>query len=339
MRLSTHLKGRDYRDLLEIIDLTYSASGPDALFPPLFEKLDRAIGCSGAVCFPLGETGLPISKVRSPVVAEISLQLAREYTEHYWTLDPSYINCCTTRPPNRALRITDLIPISRFLNSEFAIDFAAREPYCWGLGGYVGTLRRPLAGIALHRLRRDRDFSDRDVAFLGAAMPHLSRVLLLFDDKKQRPGATGILILDDVGTVVYTNEAATHILRGKPAQAIPLPIRGPASSHERTIFRSEQGDYAIALQTVPGSYQVISLEPVRHDSLGSRLALMGLTPRQQEIASRVLSGASNKRIAGDLALTEQTVKDHVHAIFRKLGIHRRAELAARVLPLSFDEGG
>jgi DNA-binding NarL/FixJ family response regulator len=64
---------------------------------------------------------------------------------------------------------------------------------------------------------------------------------------------------------------------------------------------------------------------------------MGLTPRQQEIASRVLRGVSNKRIAGELDLTEQTVKDHLSAVFRKLGIHHRTELAARVRPLSLDE--
>ena len=64
---------------------------------------------------------------------------------------------------------------------------------------------------------------------------------------------------------------------------------------------------------------------------------MGLTPRQQEIASRVLWGVSNKRIASEWDLTEQTVKDHLNAVFRKLGIYHRAELAARVRPLSFDE--
>jgi DNA-binding NarL/FixJ family response regulator len=86
----------------------------------------------------------------------------------------------------------------------------------------------------------------------------------------------------------------------------------------------------------PGRYKVVSLEPVKHDSLRSRFAAMGLTPRQQEIAARVLWGMSNKRIAGELDLTEQTVKDHINAIFRKLGMHHRAELAARVLPLALE---
>ena len=65
----------------------------------------------------------------------------------------------------------------------------------------------------------------------------------------------------------------------------------------------------------------------------SRLAGMGLTPRQQEIASQVLRGVANKRIASEMDLAEQTVKDHIFTIFRKFGIHHRAGLAARVMPL------
>lgn len=42
-------------------------------------------------------------------------------------------------------------------------------------------------------------------------------------------------------------------------------------------------------------------------------------------------GVSNKRIASELDLTEQTVKDYINAISRKLGIHQRAELGPRVL--------
>ena len=337
MGLSAHLKGKDYRDLLEIIDLTYSASCPDALFPPLFEKLASAIGCKGVAYLPLGEGSIPTTRVRSPIVFETSSQSAREYAEYYWALDPCCITRCAKEPPNRAYRISDLIPASRFINSEFAIDYAARVPYCWGLGGHMGTPGHPLAAIALNRPRHDPDFSDRDVAFLGAVLPHLSRVLLLFEERNKLPRATGILILDVIGTVVYSNQAAAHILRGKPAEAIPLPIAQARLCQEKTIFRSDHGDYAVGVQTIPGPYKVISLEPVRHEGLSSRLAGMGLTPRQQEIASRVLRGVSNKRIAGELDLTEQTVKDHLYVIFRKLGIHHRAELAGRVLPLSLEE--
>jgi DNA-binding CsgD family transcriptional regulator len=330
MRHSARLTGKDYRDLLEIIDLTYGAICPEALFPPLFEKLARAIGCNSAVYLPVGDAGLPSAKARGCIVFDTSSQLAREYAEYYWALDPS---CVTrwTKEPNRALRITDLMPASRFIKSEFAIDFAARVPYCWGLAGTVGIPGHPIGAMALHRLRHERDFSDRDTAFVHALLPHVSRALYFLEERNQRPRATGILILDNIGTVVYSNEAAAHILKEKSPEAIPLPI-----GQAQTIFQSDQGDHTVGVQKILGNYKVVSLEPVKHDSLRSRLAVQGLTPRQQEIASRVLSGASNKRIAGELHLTEQTVKDHLHAIFRKLGIHHRAELAARVIPIGWN---
>lgn len=163
----------------------------------------------------------------------------------------------------------------------------------------------------------------------------MTLTLRFFKERNQRPCATGILILDNIGTVVYSNEAAAHILNGKSPEAIPLPI-GPAPRQAQTIFQSDQGDHILGLQIIPGNYKVVSLEPVKRDSVRSRLGVLGLTPRQQEIASRVQSGASNKRIAVELDLREQTVKDYINAIFRKLGIHHRAELAARVMPLALD---
>ena len=330
---SALLTGKDYRDLLEIVDLVYGASCPEALFPSLFEKLARAIGCNSAVYLPVGDAGLPSAKAHGCIVFDTSSQLAREYAEYYWALDPS---CVTrwTKEPNRALRITDVVPASRFLKSEFAIDFAARVPYCWGLAGTVGIPGHLIGAMALHRLRHERDFSDRDAAFVQALLPHVSRALDFLEERNQRPRATGILILDEIGTVVYTNDAAAHILKDRSAETIQLPL-----GQARTTLQTDQGDYAVGMQTTPGRCKVVSLEPVKHDSLRSRFAARGLTPRQQEIASRVLWGMSNKRIAGELDLAEQTVKDHINAIFRKLGIHHRAELAARVLPLALGNLG
>jgi DNA-binding CsgD family transcriptional regulator len=324
------LKGRDYRDLLEIIDLVYGASCPDALFLPLFEKLAKAIGCDSAVYVPIRDAGQPRPNSHSTIILEPNLQLAREYVQYYWALDP-FSATGWTKVPNRAARVTDLSPASKHLNSEFAIDFCARIPACWGLAGTVGNPGQTVGVMNLHRLRHDRDFSDRDVAFVHALLPHVSRALHFLEERNQRPRATGIFILNDIGTVVYTNETAAHILKDRSAETIPLPL-----DREKRTLQSELGDFAVGMQTIPGRYKVVSLEPVKHDSLRSRLAARGLTRRQQEIASRVLWGMSNKRIASELDLTEQTVKDHVNAIFRKFGIHHRAELAARVLPITLD---
>ena len=52
-----------------------------------------------------------------------------------------------------------------------------------------------------------------------------------------------------------------------------------------------------------------------------------LTPREVEIARLIGMGASNKRIARHLAITERTVKGHLTAIFRKTGVVDRLTLA------------
>ena len=52
-----------------------------------------------------------------------------------------------------------------------------------------------------------------------------------------------------------------------------------------------------------------------------------LTPRQIEIAILVADGLTNAEVAEQLAITEGTVKAHLHILYRKLGIEGRLELA------------
>ena len=55
-----------------------------------------------------------------------------------------------------------------------------------------------------------------------------------------------------------------------------------------------------------------------------------LTPRERQIASLVSKGLSNKEIALGLRIGPATVKNHVHNILDKLGVRRRAAIAACV---------
>jgi len=52
-----------------------------------------------------------------------------------------------------------------------------------------------------------------------------------------------------------------------------------------------------------------------------------LTPRESEILSLLAEGQSNKVIARNLGISDGTVKLHVKAILRKLGVHSRVEAA------------
>jgi two-component system nitrate/nitrite response regulator NarL len=51
-----------------------------------------------------------------------------------------------------------------------------------------------------------------------------------------------------------------------------------------------------------------------------------LSDRQQEVATLVRGGLSNKMIARELGLSEGTVKVHLHKIYERLGVRSRSEL-------------
>jgi DNA-binding NarL/FixJ family response regulator len=54
-----------------------------------------------------------------------------------------------------------------------------------------------------------------------------------------------------------------------------------------------------------------------------------LTRREAEIAALLDEGLSNKEIARRLCVTLATVKNHVHSILEKLGVHSRFQVAER----------
>jgi DNA-binding NarL/FixJ family response regulator len=65
----------------------------------------------------------------------------------------------------------------------------------------------------------------------------------------------------------------------------------------------------------------------------------GLTPRERHVADLVSNGLSNKEIAGQLALSESTVKHHVHAVLGKLRLNSRFQLMRRARDDIWEERG
>ncbi len=58
----------------------------------------------------------------------------------------------------------------------------------------------------------------------------------------------------------------------------------------------------------------------------------GLTSQEHAVARAVASGGSNREIAEALFLSPRTVEHHLGNVYRKLGVHSRAALAARLQP-------
>lgn len=72
-------------------------------------------------------------------------------------------------------------------------------------------------------------------------------------------------------------------------------------------------------------------QPPAHDLHAAvHLPQWGLTPRQTDVLASLLKGHPNKLIARELNLSVETVKDHVAAVLRALGVSSRTQAVIAV---------
>jgi PAS domain S-box-containing protein len=103
---------------------------------------------------------------------------------------------------------------------------------------------------------------------------------------------------------------------------------GDESSDERT---ARLGDHLwrIALEVAASG---IGEAPTTTEAWLADPVLRELSPRQLDVLRRLLRGDRVPSIARDLYLSPNTVRNHLAAIYRRVGVHSQAELLARLLP-------
>ena len=93
-------------------------------------------------------------------------------------------------------------------------------------------------------------------------------------------------------------------------------------------FSSTSGDVPLGAAARPEPHQKVPT-----------LADVGLTPRQGEVLQLLLQGLPNKLIARQLNLSVETVKDHVAAVLRGLGVSSRTQAVLAVSQMTQGQGG
>jgi DNA-binding NarL/FixJ family response regulator len=106
--------------------------------------------------------------------------------------------------------------------------------------------------------------------------------------------------------------------RGESVKELPRCIH---QVHSGQIWASNN-NLQLILETLAQS-----APPRLVDAQGMKL----LTKREEEVASLVAEGLSNREISQKLALSEHTVKNYLFRIFEKLGLSNRVELILYVL--------
>ncbi len=81
-----------------------------------------------------------------------------------------------------------------------------------------------------------------------------------------------------------------------------------------------------------------SKRPTRSDLTAQQIAykIADLTPQQNRIMKLICAGKPNKQIAYELSLAEATVKAHITALLRRLGVNNRTQAAVMVRSASLE---
>ena len=201
-------------------------------------------------------------------------------------------------------------------------------------------LFREALKAAVARFERGVRFVECDsvAGLLEATEAHAAADLLLLD--LNMPGAHGFNALAHVRgshpqlpvVIVSADDDPQTI-----AAALRYGAQGfiPKSSEPGQIGRAIETVLAGDLYVPPGYQPPRSVQPGTEDlEIARRLA--ELTPQQFRVLGMLCAGLLNKQIAYDLDVSEATVKAHVTAILRKLGVTTRTQAVLAAGRLAVD---
>ncbi|MGI8575096.1 MAG: helix-turn-helix transcriptional regulator [Egibacteraceae bacterium] len=118
--------------------------------------------------------------------------------------------------------------------------------------------------------------------------------------------------------------------------AVPLVVMADGGdSWVRRLLRAGAVGFvredAVERTLVPTVQAAIAGQTAVPLDLGHHVRETSLSHRERQILGMVVLGFTNGEIAGRCYLAESTVKSHLAAAFRKLGVHSRKEAAALIM--------
>jgi DNA-binding NarL/FixJ family response regulator len=165
---------------------------------------------------------------------------------------------------------------------------------------------------------------------LGTALEHLSDgrapdIILLDLNLPDVNGLDGLMRLraraPHLPIVVVSSMSDNRMI----AATLQAGASGFVPKHsQRDVFQQAFSTIEAGDVYTPDSYIDPGTRSRGHDD-DAVLRLSSLTPQQARILRLICDGKLNKQIAFDLSIAETTVKAHVTAIMRKLGVQSRTQ--------------
>jgi DNA-binding NarL/FixJ family response regulator len=194
--------------------------------------------------------------------------------------------------------------------------------------------------LVLAGVRRTLDENDFEIV---AETQHGTEVLPLVGRTRpdvalldmRMPGIDGLTCLDRIRNRYPDVKVVICSMNADPERIQEAFRRGASGYIVKTV---DPKDLASAIrQAVEGTaYHALGLPAINDDNVAHAA---GLTAREFQILKAVARGLSNRAIAKELWITEQTVKFHLGNIYRKLNLSNRTEAARWALSKGLHDQG
>jgi DNA-binding NarL/FixJ family response regulator len=161
-----------------------------------------------------------------------------------------------------------------------------------------------------------------DLALVDVRMPDLDGLELLYAIKAEWPDVPVIMLS------AYENAPYVRRALAEGAAGYLLKDATPEDLHQAILVAITGGGNVLSPRVIQNLFDdVVSAAQSATGHGRARRTEYNLTKREHDILALVCEGRSNRSIAENLYLSEKTVKAHLAAIFRKLGVTNRTQAA------------
>jgi two-component system nitrate/nitrite response regulator NarL len=158
-----------------------------------------------------------------------------------------------------------------------------------------------------------------DILLLDLAMPRLPGLEAMRAIMAKSPRVKIVLLT----STISTQQVIEALQIGARGIILKDSVAGDLSQALRAVLG---GDYWIGGERVANLLKALQELQAQAAAVPERKTY-GLTPRELEVVTCIVEGCSNRDIAGQFSISEETVKRHLSNVFDKTGVSTRLELA------------
>jgi DNA-binding CsgD family transcriptional regulator/PAS domain-containing protein len=350
-----------------LISQIYDASLDETLWVPVMNRMADLVG-GGATIFIRKDLS---TGQGSGVFGRISQSEFTDYFGYFARRNP-LATAVADMPAGSFLIDWQVLPKAELVRSEYYNDFLLPRDIHAVLGLMAWRDGQDVAIMSLTRSPRQSDYQTEDAERLAPFMPHVRRAVALSRRMPARlvhapdldelidTQPEGLLLLNELGRVLYANRSAErllarqdglHLARGglsacdcitgrRLAAAIYTATRGGSEARGESLAvprQSGQRPYVVLVLPfgrrcflhppgVRAIVTVIDLDAARRPAPELLRSVFGLSPAQATVAALLAEGREVKEIAAELEVSGFTVRRHVADIMEKTETTRQAEL-------------